>query len=52
MMIPLGLSGGFHVMVILKYEGNDVIITNPGAAEIVREMKYTKTDYENTHYLL
>ena len=30
MMIPLGISGGFHVTVILKKEGNDVMTTGPG----------------------
>ena len=30
MMFPLGISGGFHVTVILKKEGNGVMTTGPG----------------------
>ena len=33
MMIPLGISGGFQVMVILKREGNGVMATAPGTGE-------------------
>ena len=33
MMIPLGISGGFQVMVILKKEGNGVMATGPGTGE-------------------
>ena len=33
MMIPLGISGGFQVMVILKKEGNGVMTTVPGTGE-------------------
>ena len=31
MMIPLGLSGGFQVILILKKEGNSLMTTGPGA---------------------
>ena len=30
MMFPLGISGGFHVTVILKKEGSGVMTTGPG----------------------
>ena len=33
MMIPLDISGGFQVKVILKKEGNGVMTTGPGTGE-------------------
>ena len=33
MIFPLGIAGSFQVMAILKYEGNDVMTTGPGAGE-------------------
>ena len=36
-MIPLGIAGGSQVMVILKKEGNGVMIIRPGTRERERE---------------
>ena len=47
MMIPLGISGGFQVMVILKKEGSGVMTTGPGTGRryIISYMIYVFVIY-------
>ena len=53
MIIPVGIAGSFQVMAILKYEGNDVMTTGPGAGEEEngKDSKKGLTTLPMTYYL-